>query len=218
MNPKMIFFDLDGTLLDSNGVWIQVDDDFLGRRGLVATPEYSFTVGHSIFPVAAQFTKDYYHLPDSPEEIMAEWRSMARDAYLYTIPLKPGAAALLSKLKAQGHRMALLTASLPELCQAAIERHGLDPYLEGMFFSQTVGMEKRNPEVYPIAAKRFGVEPRDCVLFEDAPHNCAAARAAGFTVVGVYDEFFRSNWDEVVQNSHRAIRSLEELLTDGQKQ
>lgn len=210
----MIFFDLDGTLLDSNGVWIKVDDDFLGRRGLVATPEYTFTVGHSIFPVSAQFTKDYYHLPDSPEDIMAEWRSMAYDAYAHTIPLKPGAEALLDKLKAQGERMALLTASLPELCQAAISRHGLDSYFEGMFFSQEVGMEKRNPEVYPIAAQRFGVFPQDCILFEDAPHNCAAARAAGFTVVGVYDEFFGSSWDEVVKNSHRAIRSLEELLAD----
>ena len=212
MKPKMIFFDLDGTLLDSNGVWVQVDDDFLSRRGLTATPEYTFTVGHSIFPVAAQFTKDYYHLPDDPEDIMAEWRALARDAYLYTIPLKPGAAELLRKLKAQGYRMALLTASLPELCQAAIDRHGLGDCLEGMFFSQEVGMEKRNPEVYPIAAERFGVEPRDCVLFEDAPHNCAAAREAGYTVVGVYDHFFDASWADVVKNSHRAVRSLEELL------
>ena len=212
MDPKMIFFDLDGTLLDSNGVWVQVDDDFLGRRGLTATPEYTFTVGHSIFPVAAQYTKDYYHLPDAPEAIMAEWRALARDAYLHTIPLKPGAAELLRRLKARGYRMALLTASLPELCQAAITRHGLDPYLEGMFFSQEVGMEKRNPEVYPIAAARFGVEPGDCVLFEDAPHNCAAARKAGFTVVGVYDSFFEASWSDVVKNSHRAVKSLEELL------
>lgn len=214
MNPKMIFFDLDGTLLDSNGVWIQVDDDFLGRRGLVATPEYSFTVGHSIFPVAAQFTRDYYHLSDSPEEIMVEWRSLAYDAYAHTIPLKPGARELLGKLKALGERTALLTASLPELCRAAIERHGLTSCFEGMFFSQEAGMEKRNPEVYPIAAKRFGVDPRDCVLFEDAPYNCAAAQEAGFTVVGVYDEFYDSSWDDVVKHSHRAIRSLEELLAE----
>ena len=212
MDPKMIFFDLDGTLLDSNGVWVQVDDDFLGRRGLVSTPEYTFAMAHSIFPVAAQYTKDYYHLPDTPEEIMAEWRALARDAYLYTIPLKPGAAELLRKLKDQGYRMALLTASLPELCQAAITRHGLDPYLEGMFFSQEVGLEKRNPEVYPIAAERFGVKPQDCVLFEDALHNCAAAREAGFTVVGVYDQFFSISWEDMVKTCHRAVKSLEELL------
>ena len=72
----MIFFDLDGTLIDSNGVWLQVDHTFLGRRGLEITPEYTYTVGHSIFPVAARFTKEYYHLADTPEDIMAEWRGL----------------------------------------------------------------------------------------------------------------------------------------------
>ncbi len=208
----MYFFDLDGTLLDSNGVWAKVDDDFLRRRGFTATPEYTFTVSHSIFPVAAQYTKEYCNLSESPEEIMAEWRSMAYDAYAHTIPLKPGARALLDKLRSQGERMALLTASLPELCRAAMDRHGLTSCFEGMFFSQEVGLEKRDPAVYPLAAKRFGFSPEDCVLFEDGPHNCAAARAAGFHVVGVYDNFFGQDWDELVQNSHRAVKSLEELL------
>lgn len=208
----MVFFDLDGTLLDSNGVWIQVDNTFLGRRGLKPTPEYLFTVGHSIFPVAAQFTKEHYHLPDSPEEIMAEWRSLAYDAYAHTVPLKPGARALLDKLKLRGERMALLTASLPELCQAALKLHELEPYFEALFFAQEEGLEKRDPEVYRIAARRFGVEPRDCVLLEDAPHNCLAAKEAGFTVVGVYDDFYRDRWNEVVQNCHLPIKSLEELL------
>lgn len=129
----MFFFDLDGTLLDSNGVWLKVDDEFLSRRGLTATPEYSFTVGHSIFPVAAQYTKDYYHLDDTPQEIMAEWRALAYDAYAHTVPLKPGAAALLKRLKIRGDRMALLTASLPELCQAALKRHGLESFFEELF-------------------------------------------------------------------------------------
>ena len=56
----MYLFDFDGTLVDSNGVWVEIDNGFLARRGLTPTREYSDTVGHSIFPIAAQFTKDYY--------------------------------------------------------------------------------------------------------------------------------------------------------------
>ena len=167
----MIFFDLDGTLIDSNGVWLQVDHAFLGRRGLEITPEYTYTVGHSIFPVAAQFTRDYYRLEDSREEIMAEWRSLAYDAYAHTIPLKPGARELLDKLAAEGRDMALLTASLPELAKAAVTRHDLEPYFQGLFFAQDVGLEKKNPQVYRIAAERFRVSPAACILVEDAPHN-----------------------------------------------
>ena len=90
----MDLFDFDGTLVDSNGVWVDVDNGFLARRGLTPTREYSDAVGHSIFPIAAQYTKDYYHLDMSPEEIMAEWLDMARDAYAHQVPLKPGAGEI----------------------------------------------------------------------------------------------------------------------------
>ena len=46
----MYLFDFDGTLVDSNGVWVEIDNGFLARRGLTPTREYSDTVGHSIFP------------------------------------------------------------------------------------------------------------------------------------------------------------------------
>lgn len=208
----MIFFDLDGTLIDSNGVWLRVDQEFVAKRGLTLTEEYSQTVGHSIFPIAAQFTKDYFHLEEEPQAIMEEWQAMAQHAYAHTIPLKPGARELLELLQSRGERMALLTAGLPELARAAVKRHGLGEYFEGLFFAQDTGLEKRNPEVYRIAARQFGVSPADCVLIEDAPHNCAAAKAAGLRVVGVYDDFYAGQWDAVAANSHRAVRSLEELL------
>ena len=208
----MVFFDLDGTLIDSNGVWLEVDRQFVDKRGLTLTEEYCTTVGHSIFPIAAAFTKEYYHLNESTEEIMAEWRALAQDAYAHTIPLKPGAKELLDKLQAQNIPMALLTAGLPQLSRAALARHDLERYFQGLFFAQETGLEKRDPQVYRLAAERFGVEPTQCVLLEDAPHNCAAARSVGFRVVGVYDDFYKNKWDLVVQNSHRTVKSLTELL------
>lgn len=208
----MIFFDMDGTLIDSNGVWVQVDRDFLGKRALVATPEYEQVVGHAIFPVAAQFTKDYYRLPDSPEEIMAEWLSLAQQAYAHTIPLKEGARELLDHIRAQGYPMALLTSCVPALAHLALKRLDLGQYFQGLFFAQDVNMTKRDRAIYPLAAKRLGAYVEDCVLLEDAPDNCLAAKEAGFTVVGVYDDFYASRWVEVQANSHRAVHSLRELM------
>lgn len=208
----MIFFDFDGVLLDSNDVWTQVDLVFAERRGLAVTEEYMYAMGHSIFPTAARFAKDYYQLPETPEEIMAEWKALAYDAYAHTIPLKEGALELLERYRQAGERVVLLTAGLPELARAAFDRHELAPYFEDLFFAHEVGLEKRDPEVYRVAAKRYGVAPANCVLYEDAPYNCAAARQAGFTVVGVYDDFYQNVWEDVVKNSHRAVRSLNELL------
>ena len=81
----MYIFDLDGTITDSNGLWVEVDREFLARRGLTMTREYEDVVGRSIFPVAARFTREYYRLSDSPEAIMAEWEALAVHHYLSLI-------------------------------------------------------------------------------------------------------------------------------------
>lgn len=208
----LILFDLDGTLLDSNSVWTAIDMEFLGRHGLVPTEEYCHTVGHSIFPVAAQFTKDHYRLEMTPNAIMEEWLSMAWDAYANKVPLKPGAREFLSLCAERGERMALVTACVPSLCQAALTRHGLTDTFEKIIFAQELGLEKRNPEVFLRSAALLGVEPADCLFFEDGPGNCAAAKSVGMTVVGIYDSFYESRQEELRQICHRYIRSFEELL------
>ncbi|NCB63380.1 MAG: HAD family phosphatase [Clostridia bacterium] len=207
----MILFDLDGTLIDSNGIWEDIDLQFLGRHGLVPTEEYAHTVGHSIFPVAAQFTRDYYHLSMTPAEIMAEWMAGARDAY-GTVSMKEGALEFLRECRARGERMAMVTACVRELCVTALSRHALEPYFEDVIFAEEMGLEKRNPEVFRRSAARLGVAPETCTLYEDAPANCAAAKTIGMKVVGVYDPFYQKYADEMRETCDRYIMSFSELI------
>lgn len=208
----MLLFDLDGTLIDSNGVWEEIDLTFLSRRGLVPTEEYFNTVGHSIFPIAAQFTKDYYGLTMTPEEIMDEWMEGARGAYAHRVPLKPGAKEYLDRSRKKGERMALVTACVPELCRTVLIRCGLEDFFEDVIFAQEMGLEKRNPQVFLRTAQRLGVEPGGCTLYEDAPANCAAAQTAGMRAVGVYDGFYAQHEPEMRLHCDRYITSFTELL------
>ena len=208
----MLLFDLDGTLIDSNGVWVEVDNAFLTRRGLRPTPEYIHKVGHSIFPVAAQFTREYYHLSDTPEAIMAEWMSLAREAYTHRVPLKPGAGAFLRRCQSSGEGMALVTACVPELCAAVLARHGLEHTFSPILFAQELGLEKRDPRYFQTVLKRLDAAPEDCTLFEDSPGACRTAREAGIRVVGVYDPFYEDFQEEIRACAHRYIRSFQELL------
>lgn len=208
----MLLFDMDGTLVDSNGVWEQVDIDFLHTRGLAVTAEYSDFVSHSIFPVSAQFTKDYYKLPDTKEEIMAEWLSAARDAYAHHIQVKPHARDYLEQCRAAGEPMALVTASVPELCRTCMDRHGLTAYFSHIVFAQELGLEKRDPRAFLAAARAVGAEPAACTVFDDAPANCVSARAAGMRAVGVYDPFFAYAEHEMRRTCDRYIMSFAELL------
>ena len=96
---KAVIFDMDGTLIDSNGIWKDVDTAFLAKRGLPYTKEYYEGVAHTIFPLAARFTKEFCHLPESEEAIMAEWMDMAGDLYGTSVPVKPGVREYLEKLR-----------------------------------------------------------------------------------------------------------------------
>jgi len=185
----MLLFDLDGTLIDSNGVWLEVDKTFLARRGAPYTREYYEGVAHTILSNCAIFTKEYLHLEESCEEIIAEWMELAADKYGTEVPLKPHVLAYLDKCRAAGHRMAVFTACVPTHCQSAMEHLGLTPYFEKVIYAQELGVDKKNPAIFRKVAEILGVTPRECVLFDDSLEACKAAKAAGMTVVGVADAF-----------------------------
>ena len=208
----MKLFDFDGTLVDSNGVWERVDNTFLERRGLAPTRAYSETVGHSIFPIAAQFTKDYYRLDESPEAIMAEWTELGRAAYAHEVPLKPGAAEFLEKCRAAGERLVLFTACVPEFCRSAMERLGLTGCFERVVYVQELGVEKRDPRAFSLALEELGERPEACTLYEDSPGVCRTAKQAGLTVVGVYDPFYAHYEGEMRGLCDRYIRDFRELV------
>lgn len=206
----MFIFDLDGTLIDSNGVWGDVDVEFLARRGLTVTAEYQETVGRSIFPVAAEYTRAYYGLEDDPRAIMDEWHALAAHHYHHTIPLKPGAKAFLSRCQRAGIPMVLFTAGVPELTRAALKRLELEHFFTQLVFAQEIGLEKHHPDCFARLCRIIGAPPEACTLFDDSPSNCATARAAGMTVVGVQDRFYDHRREELLTVCHRYVRRLDE--------
>lgn len=212
MTPAWKIFDLDGTLLDSNRVWTRVDQEFLAQRGRRPTEEYMEFVSHAIYPTAARFTREYYHLDESEEAIMDAWTTLARDAYQFHAPLKEGAGEYLARCAARGERLALFTAALPELCRLALRRHSLEDCFERIVFAQDLGLEKRDPRAFAALTALLGVESGDCMLFDDSPRSCRAAKDSGLQVVGVCDSFFTAAEEELRENSHRCIRSFLELL------
>lgn len=205
-------FDLDGTLLDSNGVWHQVDIDFVARRGLELTDEYCEFLSHAIFPVAAKYTKEYYSLPDSEEEIMAEWHALAYDAYANQLPLKPGVAEYLARCAANGDKMVVYTSGVPDLCKAALTRHGIIHYFDALYFAQELRWEKRYAESFTKLAQEMGHAAEDCILFDDSPVACTSARTAGWQVIGIQDQAFLHHAEQMRKVCHQYIPGFEALL------
>ena len=207
----MLIFDLDGTLIDSNGVWVEVDKIFLARRNAPYTKEYYDGVAHTILSNCAVFTKEYLHLEESCEEIIAEWMDLARGQY-NQIPLKPGVREYLERCKDAGHRMAVFTACVPEHCRAALEHHQLTPYFEQVIYAQELGEDKKSPAIFRKVAQMLDVKTSQCVLFDDSLTACKAAKAAGMTVVGVYDVHFCDSEPDMRELCDQYIQGFGDLL------
>lgn len=204
-----LLFDLDGTLLDSNDIWRQIDVEFLARRGIPWTETYNQGVIHATFPTAARFTREFCQLAESEDEIMSEWMDMAYQAYSREIPLKPGVAAFLNYCTDRGHTMAIYTSCEQKLCYAALDHHNLRRLFQSVFFARELGVEKRAPEGFRTVARLLGVAPEQCIFFDDSPVACKGAKLAGMQVVACKDPLFASCREEMAQFCDYYLDSFE---------
>ena len=186
-NIRTVFFDLDGTLLDSMGVWTQIDVDFLSKRGLPMPEDYLEAIVPLGFRATAEYTIRRFQLSETPEALMQEWHGMAVDAYTHHVPLKKGARPLLNRMKEKGYRLAVASASSKELVMPCLKRNGILDFFDRIITVSEDGYGKNEPEFWTEAAGLLETEPKDCLLFDDAAAALLAAGKAGMTTVGVFD-------------------------------
>ena len=179
-------FDLDGTLLDSLGVWRRVDEGFFGPRGIPVPEDYSRAVSGMSFAETVIYTIERFGLPDSPEAVTAEWFRLAAEEYAHRVALLPGARDYLRLLKRAGVRLAAATANRAALCMPALENCGVAELFDCVLTTDDAGgRNKADGALFSMAAARLGVEPRRCAVFEDTLEGVRGARAAGMAVYAV---------------------------------
>lgn len=205
-------FDLDGTLLDSMGVWEQIDRDFLGSRAISVPKDYAQAVALLGFWQAAEYTIRRFGLTDTPQQLTEEWNRMAGDAYRFRVELKLGAKEYLSHLRKKGVRLAVATSSHRELFLPTLERHGILDWFDAIVTVLEVSRGKGFPDIYEEAARRIQLLPQECAVFEDLPDALRGARDGGFYAVGVFDVHSKDEESRLHQMSDTVIRDFRELL------
>ncbi len=211
-NIKAVLFDLDGTLVDSMWVWREIDKEYLGKFGLTIPEGLQEDIGGMSFSETAVYIKERFQIPDSVEEMKAEWNKMAWDKYTYEVPLKKGAGEFLDYCLKNHIKLGIATSNSKELVHNIIKVHGLNDYFSGIVTGCEVEKGKPAPDVYLEAARRCGVAPHKCLVFEDIIPGILAGKAAGMKVCTVEDDDSADQREEKLKLADYYIKDYSEIV------
>jgi len=184
--PLAVFWDYDGTLVDTQPIWLQVEKDIVASYGRVWTDEMAATVvGVSGTDSAAMLASvigapdvDIAQLDLLRSSMVAERVAAQPPRYL------PGTEALLDQCFESGIPCVLVSASPRFVLDAGTSR------MPSHWFSATISSDeitdqKPDPAGYRLAASMVGVRPSDCLVIEDSVPGCAAGRSSGAAVLAI---------------------------------
>jgi HAD superfamily hydrolase (TIGR01509 family) len=182
--PAAVLFDMDGLLIDTEPLWFEVETAILTELGASWTyHDHAMLVGSSL-SVASSVLADRAGSGVEPAQIADQLLSRMASRLRRPPVLQPGIVELIKELDAAGVPRALVSSSFRILVDAALE--GIAPLtFNAIVAGDDVTHSKPHPEPYLTAAGRLGVDPADCVAFEDSPNGAASATAAGCRVIAV---------------------------------
>ena len=208
ITPKLIIFDCDGVLVDSEPITITFLIADLARYGLrlnMAEADSLF-VGGTIKGAAVVARSMGANLPDDWVE---DYYSRVHAHLKNGVPLIEGVVNILERLAALNIAHCVVSNGPIEKMRITLGQNNLWDRLDGRIFSaHTYNTAKPDPELLLIAARAFGVDPKDCIAIDDSSSGCMAAAHAGMRCIGFAE---RSDSENLAATGATVIRSMAEL-------
>jgi len=210
--PKLVIFDCDGVVVDSEPLTLQLIRDDLAARGLPLdlTKTTDLFMGSTIAGAGAQAREMGADIPE-------DWVDLIYDKVFAALARKvesiPGIGAVLDRLDRQGIAYAIGSNGPHRKMEITLARCGLAARFAGRTYSrEDVAAPKPAPDVYLLAASQAGVAPQDCVVIEDSATGAQAAVAAGMAVFGFARETPRAKFEGLTELLFDDMAQLPALL------
>ena len=211
MRIRGAIFDVDGTLLDSMFIWDTIGEAYLRSIGYQPKENLNETFKNMSLHQSARYYQTEYGVTLSIDEIMDGVNAMLERYYRFEVPLKPGVAELLERLRQDGVKLCIATATDRHLVEAALDRCGVLSCFGEIFTCNEVGHGKDEPDIFEAALRFLGTRREETLVFDDALYAVRTAKEAGFPVAAVYDSHERSQ-AEVRARSDLYLEDLTQLV------
>lgn len=182
---KLVIFDFDGVLIDSETIALEELRNAIADYGVEIGFEETRSrfLGSSVADHMA-FIAERTGRP-CPEGFRGDWHNRLFDRYNRELQMVSGALDTLVGLDRAGIAYAIASGGAVDRLDFGLECAGLAPRFAGRAFSaELVKRGKPAPDIFLYAAAQLGAAPEACMVVEDAPHGTKGAKAAGMRVVG----------------------------------
>jgi HAD superfamily hydrolase (TIGR01509 family) len=204
---RAVLWDVDGTLIDSREYhWLSWHGALAAEDFNITREQFERTFGRRNEEILGAYFPHYDadDIARVGEAKEAAYRELVRAG---GVELLPGVRAWLERLREEGWLQALASSAPRPNLDAIVSALGLEQFFSAVASAEDVTEGKPSPQVFLAAASKLGVEPRSCVVVEDAPAGTEAARRAGMRSIGVLSSHRELEADIIV-------RTLEELPKD----
>ena len=229
-NKKVIIFDLDGTLIDSIGIWNAIDvelikktcnksveDEDIGKQRDNVLKKYSKS--DDTYLEYCGFLKEKYFSNMTKEEIKKIRYEIAQKYLKNVVDYKPGAEKVLKFLKDKGFKLVIASTTNDFTINVyktenknIINKANFEDYFTLIYSKGAVKELKPNPEVHYKILKELNVKKEECLIIEDSLIGVEAANNAGIEVAVIYDKYSDGNREEINKYSSYQFRDFEEML------
>jgi len=210
---KAIFWDNDGVLVDTEGLFFRANEETLAGVGITLQweqfEEISLTRGGSVLQLAARPGTDaFYKLRNERDARYADL--IAREPLVID-----GVREVLDALRGK-YVMGIVTSSGHEHFEIIHSTSGLLPYFQFVLTMKDCVHFKPHPEPYLKAVELSGFAPAECLVIEDSPRGLAAALAAGLRCIVIPSKFTHGNNFAGAYKILQSVRELPQALMDSE--